>query len=68
MEESYSEQIKTLKAQNEAAIERAESAERSLQKTNKDVERLEDDLEAERTKCKALEEEMNGIMQDLNTI
>ena len=68
MEESFSEQIKTLKTKYEEAIDRAETAERSNQKLSKDVERLEDDLEAESKKSRNLEEEMKSIMSDLNSI
>ena len=68
MEESFSEQIKTLKIKYEEAIDRAETAERSNQKLAKDVERLEDDLEAESNKSRNLEEEMKSIMSDLNSI
>ena len=68
MEESFSEQIKTLKTKYEEAIDRAETAERSNQKLAKDVERLEDDLEAESNKSRNLEEEMKSIMSDLNSI
>ena len=68
MEESYSEQLKTLKLKHEEALDRAETVERSLQKLKKDVERLEDELEMEQNKSKNLEEEMKSIMSDLNSL
>lgn len=68
MEESYSEQLKTLKLKHEEALDRAETVERSMQKLKKDVERLEDELEMEQTKSKNLEEEMKSIMSDLNSL
>lgn len=68
MEESYSEQLKTLKLKHEEALDRAETVERSMQKLKKDVERLEDELEMEQNKSKNLEEEMKSIMSDLNSL
>ena len=68
MEESYSEQLKTLKLKHEEALDRAETLERSMQKLKKDVERLEDELEMEQNKSKNLEEEMKSIMSDLNSL
>ena len=68
MEESYSEQLKTLKLKHEEAMDRAETVERSMQKLKKDVERLEDELEMEQNKSKNLEEEMKSIMSDLNSL
>ena len=68
MEESYSQQVKTLKSKYEEESSRAENAERSVRKLEKDIENLEDELERERNKTKNLEEEMKTIMSDLNTI
>ena len=68
MEESYSEQVKTLKSKYEEESSRAENAERSVRKLEKDIENLEDELERERNKSKNLEEEMKSIMSDLNSI
>ena len=68
MEESYSEQLKTIKLKHEEALDRAETVERSMQKLKKDVERLEDELEMEQNKSKNLEEEMKSIMSDLNSL
>ena len=68
MEESYSEQLKTLTLKHEEALDRAETVERSMQKLKKDVERLEDELEMEQNKSKNLEEEMKSIMSDLNSL
>ena len=68
MEESYSEQVKSLKSKYEEESSRAENAERSVRKLQKDIENLEDELEQERSKSKNLEEEMKSIMSDLNSI
>merc|ERR1711963_1189401 len=46
-EETYSEQIRVLTAKHKEAEARAEFAERSVQKLQKEVDRLEDELRAE---------------------
>ena len=68
IEESYSEQLHSLKVKYDETVERAESAERSVQKLQGDVLRLENDLDGEQGKCRALEDEMKNIMNDLNSI
>ncbi|OWA55471.1 hypothetical protein BV898_19858 [Hypsibius exemplaris] len=47
---------------------RAEFAERSVQKLQKEVDRLEDELVAEKEKCKALTEEMESTLQDIQSM
>merc|ERR1711890_12811 len=53
-EESYKEQIKTLTTRMKQAEARAEFAERSVQKLQKEVDRLEDDLVNEKEKYKVI--------------
>merc|ERR1711978_869609 len=57
-EASYKEQIKTLTAKLKQAEARAEFAERSVQKLQKEVDRLEDELVSEQEKSKAITEEL----------
>ncbi|OWR49732.1 hypothetical protein KGM_205416 [Danaus plexippus plexippus] len=47
---------------------RAEFAERSVQKLQKEVDRLEDDLVAEREKSKILQEEMEATLHDIQNM
>ncbi|KAI8434079.1 hypothetical protein MSG28_012227 [Choristoneura fumiferana] len=47
---------------------RAEFAERSVQKLQKEVDRLEDDLVAEREKSKLLQEEMEATLHDIQNM
>merc|ERR1712007_152967 len=53
-EQSYKEQIKTLTTKLKQAEARAEFAERSVQKLQKEVDRLEDELVHEKEKFKAI--------------
>merc|ERR1712233_180534 len=55
-EASYKDQIKTLTAKLKQAEARAEFAERSVQKLQKEVDRLEDELMSEQEKLKAITE------------
>merc|ERR1719400_1902843 len=57
-EESYKEQIKTLTTKLKQAEVRAEFAERSVTKLQKEVDRLEDELVSEQEKYKAITEEL----------
>ncbi|KAL1377988.1 hypothetical protein pipiens_015882, partial [Culex pipiens pipiens] len=47
---------------------RAEFAERSVQKLQKEVDRLEDDLMHERAKNKMLQEEMEATLHDIQNM
>merc|ERR1712038_753424 len=53
-EETYSEQVRVLIAKHKEAENRAEFAERSVQKLQKEVDRLEDELVHEKEKFKAI--------------
>ncbi|XP_074110883.1 tropomyosin 1 isoform X2 [Cotesia typhae] len=64
-EEEYKNQIKTLTTRLKEAEARAEFAERSVQKLQKEVDRLEDELTNERSKYKAIAEEMDQTFADL---
>ncbi|XP_046966848.1 tropomyosin-2 isoform X4 [Vanessa cardui] len=67
-EEEYKNQIKTLTTRLKEAEARAEFAERSVQKLQKEVDRLEDDLVAEREKSKVLQEEMEATLHDIQNM
>merc|ERR1712193_236668 len=67
-EETYSEQVRVLIAKHKEAEARAEFAERSVQKLQKEVDRLEDDLLTAKEKNKKLEEEMEAAFQDIQNI
>ncbi|XP_043475887.1 tropomyosin alpha-1 chain isoform X9 [Leptopilina heterotoma] len=67
-EEEYKNQIKTLTTRLKEAEARAEFAERSVQKLQKEVDRLEDDLMAEREKNKLLQEEMEATLHDIQNM
>ncbi|XP_011250583.1 tropomyosin isoform X3 [Camponotus floridanus] len=67
-EEEYKNQIKTLTTRLKEAEARAEFAERSVQKLQKEVDRLEDDLTAEREKNKMLQEEMEATLHDIQNM
>merc|ERR1712177_176024 len=57
-EKTYKEQIKTLSAKLKQGEARAEFAEKSVMKLQKEVDRLEDELVAEQEKFKAIAEEL----------
>merc|ERR1712036_17346 len=63
-EETYSEQVRVLIAKHKEAEARAEFAERSVQKLQKEVDRLEDDLLVSKEKNKKMEEDMEAAFQD----
>ncbi|CAH4022920.1 unnamed protein product [Pieris brassicae] len=67
-EEEYKNQIKTLTTRLKEAEARAEFAERSVQKLQKEVDRLEDDLVSEREKSKLLQEEMEATLHDIQNM
>jgi len=67
-EESYKEQIKTLTTKLKQAEARAEFAERSVTKLQKEVDRLEDDLLGAKEKNKKMEEEMEAAFQDIQNM
>merc|ERR1712080_356108 len=57
-EKTYKEQIKTLTTKLNQAVARAEFAEKSVMKLQKEVDRLEDELVTEQEKFKAITEEL----------
>merc|ERR1712045_1114759 len=65
-EESYKEQIKTLTTKLKQAEARADFAERSVQKLQKEVDRLEDELVAEQEKYKAITEELEQTFAEMS--
>ncbi|XP_019758325.1 tropomyosin-1, isoforms 9A/A/B isoform X2 [Dendroctonus ponderosae] len=67
-EEEYKNQIKNLTTRLKEAEARAEFAERSVQKLQKEVDRLEDDLLAEKEKNKVLADEMEATLHDIQNM
>jgi tropomyosin-1 len=65
-EDSYEEQIRVLSQRLKEAETRAEFAERSVQKLQKEVDRLEDELVHEKEKYKAISEELDQTFQELS--
>ncbi|OUC47618.1 Tropomyosin [Trichinella nativa] len=65
-EDSYEEQIRLLTQRLKEAETRAEFAERSVQKLQKEVDRLEDELVHEKEKYKAISEELDQTFQELS--
>jgi chromosome segregation ATPase len=67
-EESYEEQIRDISARLKDAEQRADLAERTMAKLQKEVDRLEDELASERVKTKGLQSEMEKCMSDLQSM
>jgi len=68
MEETYSMQLRALSDALKEAEARAEFAERSVQKLQKEVDRLEDDLIGEKEKTRLINQEMEATLQDIQNI
>ncbi|RWS28428.1 hypothetical protein B4U80_00621 [Leptotrombidium deliense] len=67
-EEEYEMTIRQMTAKLQEAEARAEFAERSVQKLQKEVDRLEEELMHEREKCHLLQEEVETTLKDLQSI
>merc|ERR1712107_703964 len=65
-EKSYKEQIKALTAKLKQAEARAGFAEKSVQKLQKEVDRLDDELVAEQEKYKAIREELEMTFAEMS--
>merc|ERR1719219_2851267 len=65
-EEHYKGQIKTLTAKLKQADARAEFAEKSVQKLQKEVDRLEDELVNEKEKFKAISDELDQTFAEMS--
>ncbi|KAH7695176.1 Tropomyosin, partial [Aphelenchoides avenae] len=65
-EDSYEEQIRNLTSRLKEAETRAEFAERSVQKLQKEVDRLEDELVHEKERYKSISEELDQTFQELS--
>merc|ERR1712083_522502 len=65
-EKHYKEQIKLLTAKLKQAEARAEFAERSVQKLQKEVDRLEDELLSEKEKFKAVSDELDQTFAEMS--
>lgn len=66
--EHVEDKIHSISQKLSQAEARAEFAERSVQKLQKEVDRLEDDLVAEREKSKLLQEEMEATLHDIQNM
>ncbi|XP_063993047.1 tropomyosin-2 isoform X19 [Diachasmimorpha longicaudata] len=64
-EEEYKNQIKTLTTRLKEAEARAEFAERSVQKLQKEVDRLEDEMVAEKEKYKEIGDGLDNAFEEL---
>jgi len=67
-EEQYGEQVRILGAKHKEAEARAEFAERSVQKLQKEVDRLEDEFRAEQERNRMLQEDMEATLHDIQNI
>merc|ERR1712002_187001 len=65
-EKTYKEQIKSLTAKLNQAVARAEFAEKSVMKLQKEVDRLEDELVTEQEKYKAITEELEQTFAEMS--
>ena len=65
-EKAYKEQIKALTAKLKQAEARAEFADKSVAKLQKEVDRLEDELVAEQEKYKAITEELEMTFAEMS--
>merc|ERR1711942_94948 len=65
-EKTYKEQIKTLTTKLNQAVARAEFAEKSVMKLQKEVDRLEDELVTEQEKYKAITEELEQTFAEMS--
>ncbi|XP_035702144.1 tropomyosin isoform X11 [Folsomia candida] len=65
MEESYSHQLRSISEALKEAEARAEFAERSVQKLQKEVDRLEDDLILEKQRYKSITDELDTTFSEL---
>jgi len=67
-EESYEEQIRDLTTRLKDAEQRADLAERTMAKLQKEVDRLEGDITAENVRSKSLQREMDSMINDLQNV
>merc|ERR1712080_528005 len=65
-EKAYKERIKALTAKLNQAVARAEFAEKSVMKLQKEVDRLEDELVTEQEKSKAITEELEQTFAEMS--
>merc|ERR1712033_14386 len=65
-EKTYKDQIKTLTTKLNQAVARAEFAEKSVMKLQKEVDRLEDELVTEQEKYKAITEELEQTFAEMS--
>merc|ERR1712018_146546 len=65
-EATYKDQIKALNSKLKQAEHRAEFAEKSVQKLQKEVDRLEDELVQEKEKFKAISDELDQTFAEMS--
>jgi len=65
-EDSYEEQIRVMTTRLKEAETRAEFAERSVQKLQKEVDRLEDDVVHEKERYKLISDELDQTFSELS--
>ncbi|OQV14968.1 putative Tropomyosin [Hypsibius exemplaris] len=65
-EDSYEEQIRVMTTRLKEAETRAEFAERSVQKLQKEVDRLEDDVVHEKERYKTISDELDQTFSELS--
>ncbi|CAJ0921620.1 unnamed protein product, partial [Mesorhabditis belari] len=65
-EDAFQEQIRTVTQRLKEAETRAEFAERSVQKLQKEVDRLEDELVHEKERYAAISDELDDTFQELS--
>ncbi|MEQ2180673.1 Tropomyosin alpha-3 chain [Goodea atripinnis] len=67
-EDKYEEEIKILNDRLKEAETRAEFAERTVSKLEKTIDDLEDELYTQKLKYKAISEELDHALNDMNTL
>ncbi|CAJ0558025.1 unnamed protein product, partial [Mesorhabditis spiculigera] len=65
-EDAFGDQIRTITQRLKEAETRAEFAERSVQKLQKEVDRLEDELVHEKERYAAISDELDDTFQELS--
>merc|ERR1712227_291929 len=67
-EESYADQVRELDLKSKEAEVRAETAERAVQRLQKEVDRMEDQLLEARAKNMKLQEDMETALRDIQNL
>jgi len=67
-EEAFAEQLRIISAKHKEAEGRAEYAERSVQKLQKEVDRLEDELMGAKESNKKMQDDMEATFHDIQNM